>query len=119
MAGRRRGLVAVGGRRWRRGVEMFQDACFIFQEDVPLCLFHLSLIKPSLRRGQVKRCPGPWMEIGLTSCIVYIFVYVFVYVYVYVYTVVCGKMSVRPNMHSLKYNDIVPADVVVKANTPI
>ena len=115
------GLVALAWR-WQEMEKVVQDACSyskkMFVAPLP---FHLSLIKPSLRRGQVKRCPGPWVEIGLTSWIVYtsIHTYIRMYSIQYTYTVVCGKMSVRPNMHSLKYNDIVPADVLVKANTPI
>ena len=48
--------------------EGVQDACsYLKKMFVAPLPFHLSLIKPSLRRGQVKRCPGPWVEIGLTS----------------------------------------------------
>ena len=65
------GLVALAWR-WQEMEKVVQDACSyskkMFVAPLP---FHLSLIKPSLRRGQVKRCPGPWVEIGLTSWIVY------------------------------------------------
>ena len=80
------------------------------------CLFHLSFLAllpfsfipyqavPKTRSGQ----KVPWAEWKLASPLHLLPVLVY------------PGMSVRPNMHSLKYNDIVPADtVVVKANTPI
>ena len=96
----------------KRGQEMERGSRWF--KMLHCCPFHLSFLAPlpfsfipyqavpKTRSGQ----KVPWAEWKLASQHL-------------LPVLVNPEMSVRPNMHSLKYNDIVPADVVVKANTPI